>query len=49
MKKRSYMHMYISIWTLLSPRPRRRQLAPLRGTQPHPAIQQCSARPELRV
>jgi hypothetical protein len=28
MKKRSYMHMYISIWTLLSPRPRRRQLAP---------------------
>jgi len=32
----------------LSPRPRRRPLAPFRGTQPHPAIH-CSARPELRV
>jgi hypothetical protein len=32
-----------------SPRPRRRQLAPLRGIQPHPAIQHCFARPELRV
>jgi len=27
----------------------RRQLAPLRGIQPHPAIEHCFTRPELRV